>query len=426
MKRNFIAIGKENNKLNQKHILIMGYGMQGKAVLYDLIQSKAGTQYTVLDESTAVESVNELYPGVNIRGLKVNINDLKNLTEILKGVNIIIEALPSGMALSMGRFAAEMGISLVSSNYYLSQAIEYPKEIAEIKKEISYIDQTGKENGCTILSEFGLDPGLDLILGKHALSELDEVDEFYSYGAGVPVKEACTNPLNYKFSWSVSGLINAYKRPSSLISKGTVYRIKGVDMFSPENMHIIRPEGIDGELECYPNGNSAYYAERFGLSNTIKEMGRYTGRYPGHCAFWDTFVKCGFLNNNPIKVGDAQISPVELTISLLGSDSRFFYGSNEQDIAYIRVEVCGRINNEKKRIIYEIVDQRDLDTGFTAMQRTVGFTMSIGAQLILNKTIDTLGLVTPLMVPLAMVQGELKHRGIEIIRKEISFNESEI
>jgi lysine 6-dehydrogenase len=419
-------IGKENNKLDQKHILIMGYGMQGKAALYDLVQSKAAAEYTVIDESTAVESVNESYPGVSVRGLKVNINDLKSLTETLKGVDIIIEALPSGMALSMGRFAAEMGISLVSSNYYLSQAIEDPKKIAEIKKEINSIDQIAKKNGCTILSEFGLDPGLDLILGKHALSELDKVDEFFSYGAGIPVQEACTNPLNYKFSWSVNGLIQAYKRPSSLISKGKTHQIKDADMFSPENMHIIRPEGIDSELECYPNGNSAYYAERFGLSDTIKEMGRYTGRYPGHCTFWDTFVKCGFLNKNPIKVGDAHVSPMELTIALLGSDSRFFYEPNEQDIAYIRVEVCGHINNEKKRIIYEILDRRDLVTGFTAMQRTVGFTMSIGAQLILNGVLDNLGLVTPLMVPLAMVQGELKQRGIEIIRKVDSFNESEI
>jgi 5-methyltetrahydrofolate--homocysteine methyltransferase len=43
--------------LNQKHILIMGYGMQGKAVLYDLIQYKAGTEYTVIDDSTAAASV---------------------------------------------------------------------------------------------------------------------------------------------------------------------------------------------------------------------------------------------------------------------------------------------------------------------------------------------------------------------------------
>jgi lysine 6-dehydrogenase len=337
---------KESIKLNQKHIHIMGYGMQGKAVLYDLIQSKAGTEYTVIDESTAVESVNELYPDINIRGLKVNINNLESLTGILNGVDIIIEALPSGMALLMGRFAAEMGISLVSSNYYLSQAVENPYEIAEIKK-IDRIDQIAIENRCTILFEFGLDPGLDLILGKHALSKFDDVSEFFSYGAGIPVRDACTNPLNYKFSWSISGLINAYKRPSTVISKGKAKRINEVDTFSPENMHIIHPKGIEGELECYPNGNSAYYAERFGIRESIKEMGRYTGRYPGHCAFWDTFLKCGFLSNNPIKLGESHISPMELTIALLGSDPRFFYGPKERDIAYIRVEVYGHINRKK-------------------------------------------------------------------------------
>jgi lysine 6-dehydrogenase len=50
------------------------------------------------------------------------------------------------------------------------------------------------------------------------------------------------------------------------------------------------------------------------------------------------------------------------------------------------------------------------------MQRTVGFTMSIGAQLILNKTLNHLGLVNPLMVPLSKVKKELSQRGIVITK----------
>jgi hypothetical protein len=31
----------------------------------------------------------------------------------------------------------------------------------------------------------------------------------------------------------------------------------------------------------------------------------------------NSFVKCGFLNRTPIKVGDNSVSPMELTIALL-------------------------------------------------------------------------------------------------------------
>lgn len=74
---------------------------------------------------------------------------------------------------------------------------------------------------------------------------------------------------------------------------------------------------------------------------------------------------------------------------------------DEQDIAFIRTHVRGVTNGQRKRIIYQIIDRRDLSTRFTAMQRTVGFTMSIGAQLnsdpvaqFIHKTLEPLGFLS--------------------------------
>jgi saccharopine dehydrogenase-like NADP-dependent oxidoreductase len=58
---------------------------------------------------------------------------------------------------------------------------------------------------------------------------------------------------------------------------------------------------------------------------------------------------------------------------------------------------------------------KDDATGFSAMSRTVGFTASIGAQLIASGQIAGPGVLNPLIdIPLDLVAGELGKRGIEI------------
>jgi saccharopine dehydrogenase-like NADP-dependent oxidoreductase len=49
--------------------------------------------------------------------------------------------------------------------------------------------------GLALLPEFGLDPGIDLVLAAEAVRELDEVHDFNSYGAGIPEPAAANNPL---------------------------------------------------------------------------------------------------------------------------------------------------------------------------------------------------------------------------------------
>lgn len=56
------------------------------------------------------------------------------------------------------------------------------------------------------------------------------------------------------------------------------------------------------------------------------------------------------------------------------------------------------------------------------MQRTVGSTMSIGVQLVLNRTINNAGRVSLLMVSLEAVQEELIRRGIAITKLVHSLN----
>ena len=67
-----------------------------------------------------------------------------------------------------------------------------------------------------------------------------------------------------------------------------------------------------------------------------------------------------------------------------------------------------------------MIDRRDLETGLLAMQRTVGYTASIGAQMVLNGQVTKRGLLTPTRdIPSDIFIEELGKRGINIQRTEM-------
>ncbi len=81
----------------------------------------------------------------------------------------------------------------------------------------------------------------------------------------------------------------------------------------------------------------------------------------------------------------------------------------------MRVEVWGRKDGRRARAVYQLIDRRNLATGQTAMSRTVGFTASIGAQLIGRGAITQRGLLSPVTdVPYDLLVEELAKRDLQI------------
>jgi saccharopine dehydrogenase-like NADP-dependent oxidoreductase len=90
----------------------------------------------------------------------------------------------------------------------------------------------------------------------------------------------------------------------------------------------------------------------------------------------------------------------------------------------LRVQARGVKDNRKRTVTYDLIDYRDLEHGFFAMNRTVGYTTSIGAQMILDKTISIPGVLTPARhVPPRRLLDELKKRGMHIEHR-VEFTET--
>lgn len=402
-----------------KTVLQLGYGMQGKAALYDIVKSPLVSKVILADASPQVLEVPKTPGFEKVEAVVLDASDQKSMAELMKKANVVMELLPGLFALSVARLAAQVGVSLVSSMYFVNPGEQNSEKRQAQKRELEQIHQEAFSKGITILQEFGMDPGIDLVLTQNALGKLEVVEALHSYGAGFPEKKvADKNPLSYKFTWSIIGVMRSYLRPARYIKDSQVVDVPADDMFMPEHTHLLEVPELGGSLECFPNGDSTAYAKLFGVEKTVKSMGRYICRWPGHGAFWSKMAKCGFLNEEPIKCSNVSVSPVEFCASLLGSQKQFFYEDDERDVALIRIDARGYKEGKPVRVINQIIDKRDLKTGFTSMQRTVGFTVSIGAQMILDGKISERGVLSPIQVPFQPFISELAARDIVFTSSE--------
>ncbi len=261
-------------------------------------------------------------------------------------------------------------------------------------------------------------PGIDLVLAGQGIKEFDYVEAFRSYGAGIPEPAAADNPLQYKISWTFSGVLDSYMRPARIIDHGRVMDIAAGTIFRADRVHRVLVDGL-GELEAYPNGDAVRYVTMLGIANSVKDAGRYSLRWPGHSDFWQKLADLGFLDHTPIQVGHNAVVPRRFLHDLL--HPQLAYAAGERDIAVVRVELQGKRDRVPKRIVYQVVDYRDLETGFLAMQRTVGFTASICTQMILRDEIKKRGLLSPLLdIPGDEFFSALGRRGIQVQRTEDS------
>ena len=384
-------------------VLVLGTGLQGKAVIHDLEQSPLVSEIVAADLD--LHGIEEFTKALGLRKIRLVTADASNPQELNwlieeSEARVVVCMLPPTFGFSIARAAVDAGVPFVSSSY---------------TGQVAELDAEAKQKGITILPEMGMDPGIDLILAQLAIAELDEVHGLYSYGGGLPEPAFADNPIKYKITWTFDGVLKAYKRPARLLRDGVEIDIAGSEIFKQENIHCIDMPDL-GSLEAYPNGDSIHYIDVFGMEKNIRHMGRFGLRYEGHCRFWQTLVDLGFLEDTPIAIDGASISPHRFLVKHL--TPRLQFNRDERDVVIVRINVWGLKNGRQTNVIYQLTDYRDLKTGLFAMNRTVGYTTSIAAQLVLSGVVSKAGVLSPVGdVPAAKVLEELQARGMVVERQ---------
>ena len=381
--------------------LILGGGLQGRAAVYAL--RRLDPDATVIVGDLNPETARAFVERVGVPApmfVQLDASDTKEVANWMKRADVVLDMLPIAFTEEMAALAVEAETHLVNTFY---------------PGRISTLQERAREKGIAILPEMGMDPGIDLVMAHRLLMEFDEVTEFYSYGAGIPEREACDNILNYKISWIWSGVLDSYIRPAHFIADGKEVSLEPEEVFLPENLHPVILREL-GELEAIPNGNAIAYVDTLGLKRSaLRNMGRYSLRWPGHAAHILAWHRLGFFEKdvNP----DLGISP--FTFLVKHFEPRLQYREGERDLGIVVVKATGTKDGKEMTITDSLIDRRDLKTGLYAMNRMVGYTAAIAAWMIAEGVISRRGVLSPARdVPVDPFLEKLAGFGMEIEREK--------
>lgn len=380
-----------------KVLVLGGCGIQGRTAIHDLARDQEVDEVICADINfDALDIIKPFTPMEKVRTEPLDASQPGNLVSLCKQADIVIDLLPKGFMEVVCEAVLQARVPMVCSNY--------------VKIGSDEIAKRAKEAGIAIMPECGLDPGIDLVIYGDAGRRFETLTLVNSYCGGFPEQKACTNPLNYKISWIWRGVLSALNRDARIVKGGKVIEIPESNLYDVANIHMMDFPGL-GSLEAYPNGDAVFFTDLLGATETIRETGRYSLRWPGWSDFWRPMKELGLTSETP--VDGLGCSPMDFLDKCLGP--KLQYQADEKDLAIMINIFEGIMDGKKTRMTSNLLIERDLDTGIMAMSKGVGYTAAIVARMIAKGEIPEKGLLSPIShVPAAPFMEALRQRGIQI------------
>jgi len=342
-------------------ILVLGAGMVGSAIAYDL----AG-RHDVSSADINKEALKKLEK-FSITTIHMDLSKFSQISKIVQDYDLIIGAVPGFMGFNTCKAVIESGKNIVDISFFPENAFDL-QEIAE-------------RNNVFCIVDCGVAPGMDnLILGYH--SERMEVKNFICYVGGLP--KIRNKPFEYKAPFSPIDVIEEYIRPARYVENGFI--VIKEPLSDPEYLEF---DNI-GTLEAF---NTDGLRTLITTMNNIPNMKEKTLRYPGHIEYIKVLKDAGFFSNSEGEIGNYRIKPIDFTSKILFDSWKL--KDNEPEFTVMRIIIEGIEQGKKIRYEYNLYDEYDVNTGITSMARTTGYTATAVANLIIDKNPEFRGVIPP-------------------------------
>lgn len=341
---------------------VLGAGMQGTACAYDMAKFGDADSVILADidiekATKAADRVNTLL-GKNIAvAKKINVKNQDEVVELLTGIDSFLSATSYHFHLDVTKAAikAKANMCDLGGN-------------TDVVRSQLELNSLAKEAGVTIIPDCGLMPGMGNTLAVYGMSKLDTCEEVQIRCGGLPQNPK--PPLGYKLVFNIGGLTNEYFGKAFVLRNGKVTEIDTFDEL--EEIEFAAPIG---KCEAFTTtGGTSTCPWTF--EGKVKTYEYKTVRYKGHYDKFKTMLDLGLLDTEPVKVGDAEVSPRDLFHTVVAPKIDF---PEDKDLVVIRAVCKGKKDGLDMELEYEIIDFHDDKTGFTAMERTTAYPASIVA-----------------------------------------------
>lgn len=387
-----------------QHYIVLGAGLQGVAAAYDIARFGHAQRVTVADASlplarAAVEKIKALVGadlrrnGTTLAARRVDGRRATDLAKAIDGHCGVLSALPYFLNPTAARAA------IVARAHYVDLGGHF-----DTTQEILKLDRPAQKAGVTLTPDCGVAPGLCNALAARALTRLDQTDEIRMYCGGLPQRPQ--PPLEYKLVFNMEGVLGNYFGKAYELKHGRVDL--GPSFGAKEELDFGPPLG---KLEAFVTGGATSTCP-WSFEGRVQTLTYKTLRYPGHHDKINALKGLGLLDSDPVRLEDQWVSPRRLFIKLAEQRLRF---PGDKDLLVMRVKATGTKDGGPKKVVYDLLEYEDPATGFSAMQRTTGFSAALVLESLVLKEIEKPGVVPleRLVSPKTYLEA-VRQRGIAI------------
>jgi len=241
----------------------------------------------------------------------------------------------------------------------------------------------------------------------YLIESLDQCDSVKLYCGVLP--QHPVPPFNYKLTFNIEGLVTEYDYHAVALRDGVIAEIETLTELESLDLPSL------GAMEAFVTSGGTSTAP-YTLQGRIRNYEYKTIRFPGHCERMRIFKDFGFWNEQMVDVRGTSVRPKDVFCRVFGESLGRI---QDTDQCVIRGQASGRKNGENVCVTVDILDRQDPVTGFTAMERTTGFSLSIIAQAIAAGTVAPGAIRYETAMTGTAFMAEIRKRGIQFEEQRI-------
>lgn len=271
----------------------------------------------------------------------------------LRAGDVVVSMLPAPEHPALVRLCLDRGAHFACSSYTSDELVALGRQAAE--------------RGVVVLTEAGLDPGIDHLYA-HLLIERAQAEfgadtpasaVFTSYCGGLPAEP---NDFRYRFSWAPRSVLTALRTPARYVRDGSEH-------VAERPWEATTSQDVGGEtFEVYPNRDSVPFVEQYQVPGAwrLETFVRGTARLAGWREAWSEVFAV-------VRDGDDD------QVTALAAELAEKYPMREQDLDRVVLSVALSLESEDGRrwsgeYVLDLVGAPEE----TAMARTVSLTLACG------------------------------------------------
>jgi lysine 6-dehydrogenase len=382
----------------QYNYIVLGAGRQGTAAAYDMSLWGDASRVVLADidlevARRAAGRVNNLLDRQIAEPTQVDVSDPQDLAAKLQGMHACLSAVPYVYNLGITKVALEATVSICDLGGN-----------TEIARQQHTFDAGARAKGLSIIPNCGQVPGLGTTLMVYAMELLDEPVDVFMWDGGIPQNPR--PPFKYLLTFHIAGLTNEYAEPAIFLRD---WKITEVEPMTELEM-VEFPEPI-GTLEAFVAGGGTDTMP-WTFEGKLRTLQNLTLRYPGHFSQLRAFYDLGLWDQEPVRVDGLEAVPRQVFHALFEPKVTF---PEDKDLVIVRVKALGKKDGRDTQALVEVIDLYDEKTGFSAMERSTGWSAALVAEMMARGQTPLGAGGVEKMVPAGSFVRELRRRGINVI-----------